>query len=68
MTDVGALNRLNLLARLRRTEIGRVAGRPVTAAGAQIAAIVRRHAATLATRNVDDFTDADVSIVDPWND
>lgn len=41
-------------------------GRPIDALDAQIAAICRVHAATLATRNVKDFADAGVALVDPW--
>ncbi len=44
------------------------AGRPISAADAQIAAICRSHAAALATRNVDDFRDTGVTIVNPWLD
>ncbi len=42
------------------------AGRPISAADAQIAAIARSCAAVLATRNVDDFDGAGVTVVDPW--
>ena len=41
-------------------------GRPISMADAQIAAICRSHGATVATRNVDDFTDVGVDIVNPW--
>lgn len=41
-------------------------GRPVAVADAQIAAICRSRRATLATRNVKDFADTGVEIVDPW--
>ena len=41
-------------------------GRPVSMADAQIAAICRSHGATIATRNVDDFADIGVVIVNPW--
>lgn len=41
-------------------------GRPISGFDAQIAAIARSAGATLATRNVDDFVDCDVRIVDPW--
>jgi predicted nucleic acid-binding protein len=43
-------------------------GRPISSADAQIAAICRSHGAMLATRNVDDFTDSGVHIVNPWPD
>ena len=42
------------------------AGRPISTADAQIAATCRSHGALLATRNVDDFTDTSVVIVNPW--
>jgi predicted nucleic acid-binding protein len=45
----------------------RQAGRPITLADAQIAAICRSHGATLATRNVDDFTGTGVALVNPWS-
>lgn len=35
-------------------------------ADAQIAAVCRVLGATLATRNVDDFTDTGVDITNPW--
>ncbi len=41
-------------------------GRPISMADAQIAAICRSHDATVATRNVDDFADVGVDIVNPW--
>ncbi len=44
------------------------AGRPISAADAQIAAICRSHDAVLATRNVDDFTETGISVVNPWTD
>lgn len=50
-----------LLSRRRR------AGRPLEQADAQIASICARHGATLATRNVTDFIDTGVSIVNPWD-
>lgn len=43
------------------------AGRPITMADAQIAAICRNWSAGLATRNIDDFLDTGVDAVDPWN-
>jgi predicted nucleic acid-binding protein len=44
------------------------AGRPISAADAQIAAICRSHSALLATRNVDDFADTRLAIANPWGD
>jgi predicted nucleic acid-binding protein len=45
----------------------RALGRPITHADAQIAAITQTRAAKLATRNVGDFEDCGVEVVDPWN-
>lgn len=42
------------------------AGRPITAADAQIAAICASRRATLATRNTADFEATDISLLDPW--
>ena len=42
------------------------AGRPISMADAQIAATCRSHDAVLATRNVDDFTGAGITVVNPW--
>lgn len=41
-------------------------GAPIDGFDAQIAAICRAHGATLATRNVDDFRDTGIEVVDPW--
>jgi toxin FitB len=43
------------------------AGRPISTADAQIAATCRSHGALLATRNVDDFADTAVVVVNPWD-
>jgi hypothetical protein len=42
-------------------------GRPISYADAQIAAIAQLRAAKLATRNVADFRDCGIEVVDPWN-
>lgn len=44
----------------------RQSGQAISQIDAQIAAIVRAHGARLATRNVRDFTDCGIAIVDPW--
>ena len=44
----------------------RSAGRPVTPADSQIAAIARSRDMAVATRNVRDFEDVDIEVVDPW--
>jgi predicted nucleic acid-binding protein len=43
------------------------AGRPISAADAQIAAICAAHDATLATRNTDDFEITGVALINPWD-
>ena len=42
------------------------AGLPISMPDAQIAAICRVLAATLATRNTSDFTNTGVELIDPW--
>ena len=44
----------------------RSAGRPGPPADCQIAAIARSRGMAVATRNVRDFEDIDVEVVDPW--
>ena len=44
----------------------RSAGRPVPPADCQIAAIARSRDMAVATRNVRDFEDIDIEVVDPW--
>lgn len=44
----------------------REAGHPISEQDAMIAAIARAHGATLATRNVKDFEDTGVELVNPW--
>lgn len=44
----------------------RMAGRPVAPADCQIAAIARSLGMALATRNVRDFEDVDIKVVNPW--
>lgn len=41
-------------------------GKPIEFPDVQIAAIVRLHNATLATRNVGDFGDCGIRVVNPW--
>lgn len=43
-------------------------GKPISHAGAQIAAIARVRGGKLATRDVSDFVDCRLEIVDPWNE
>jgi tRNA(fMet)-specific endonuclease VapC len=42
-------------------------GRPLPAIDSLIAALALHHNYTLATRNVDDFRDTGVTLVNPWN-
>jgi len=44
----------------------RGAGRPISLADAQIAAIARSRGAALATRNVTDFAGCGIELVNPW--
>jgi toxin FitB len=44
----------------------RAVGRPISHADAQIAAIAQVRGAKLATRNVTDFHDCGIDVVDPW--
>lgn len=59
--DAAASVRYALLVARRERQ-----GRPISGADAQIAAICQARAATLATRNVTDFADTGVEVVDPW--
>ncbi len=43
------------------------AGRLISTADGQIAAICRQHGATLATRNVRDFELMGIDLIDPWS-
>jgi hypothetical protein len=43
------------------------AGRPMSQFDAMIAAIARLHRATLATRNISDFEDCDIRLINPWD-
>jgi toxin FitB len=45
----------------------RALGRPIGYADAQIAAITRVRKAVLATRNIADFQDSGVEVVNPWH-
>jgi predicted nucleic acid-binding protein len=43
------------------------AGRPISQFDAMIAAVARSRGASLATRNVKDFADCGIDVIDPWN-
>lgn len=45
----------------------RALGKPISQTDAQIASIAKLRGAKLATRNVADFTDCGIDLVDPWN-
>jgi hypothetical protein len=45
----------------------RLSGRPISQADAQIAAITASPGASHVTRNVADFADCGINIIDPWD-
>ena len=49
------------------TATRRSVGHPISQADCQIAAIARSISASIATRNVSDFEDCGIDIVNPWN-
>ena len=51
----------------RIAALRRHSGRPISQADAQIAAIAASRGASLATRNVADFVDCGIDIIDPWD-
>jgi|SRR5215470_8763220 len=59
--DRAAAAAFAVIAAVRRKK-----GRPISEFDAQIAAIARIHGARVATRNVDDFRDCGIEVVDPW--
>jgi predicted nucleic acid-binding protein len=44
----------------------RRSGRPMSDADARIAAIARSRGAAVATRNIEDFANCDLVLIDPW--
>ena len=50
------------------TAVRRAAGRPISQADCQIAAIAGSRGGTVVTRNVRDFEGVDVPIFNPWED
>ena len=44
----------------------RSAGRPISHADCQIAAIARSRGASVATRDMDDFADCGIAVINPW--
>lgn len=59
--DSGAAKACATIAEARRA-----AGRPISAADCQIAAIALARGAAVATRNVGDFAGCGIEVVDPW--
>ncbi|MCL2635906.1 MAG: type II toxin-antitoxin system VapC family toxin [Betaproteobacteria bacterium] len=59
--DSDAADAYAQIASARRTQ-----GRPVSQSDAMIAGIVRSRGAKLATRNVRDFQDCGIELIDPW--
>ena len=59
--DTDAAQLFATIAAKRRT-----IGRPISQIDAQIAAIACLQQATLATRNVDDFEECGINIINPW--
>ncbi|MFI5080708.1 MAG: type II toxin-antitoxin system VapC family toxin [Streptosporangiales bacterium] len=59
--DAGAAAHYARIARHRDE-----AGLPIGGFDAQIAAICRAHGAALATRNIKDFLETGVEVIDPW--
>ncbi len=49
------------------TAMRRAQGRPSSQSDMMIAGIARSHGAALATRNVRDFEDCGISLIDPWH-
>lgn len=45
----------------------RAAGHPISAADAQIAAIAHSRGMAVATRNIRDFSDTGIDLIDPWS-
>ena len=46
--------------------VRRASGRPISQINAQIAEIARRDAVSVATRNVDDFSECGIAVLHPW--
>ena len=46
----------------------RAAGRPLCQTDGQIAAIARSRGMTVATRNIRDFSETGIEVIDPWSD
>ena len=59
--DSGAARAYAEVAAARRT-----AGRPISQPDCQIAAIAIARGMSVATRNIRDFSDTDIQVIDPW--
>ena len=53
-------------ASVEMVAIRRASGRPISQINAQIAEIARRDAVSVATRNVDDFSECGIAVLHPW--
>jgi toxin FitB len=60
--DSSAAEHFAIIAAARRKS-----GRPIAQLDAQIAAIASAHRASIATRNVADFADCGIPVIDPWS-
>lgn len=60
--DSSAARAYSIIATQRRA-----AGRPISDLDAQIAAIARTQKGTLSTRNVRDFENCGIELIDPWH-
>ncbi|AEF88745.1 PilT protein domain protein [Delftia sp. Cs1-4] len=45
-----------------------IVGKPISQFDAMIAAIAKSRGARLATRNVDDFAECGIQVINPWSD
>jgi toxin FitB len=61
--DSAAARALSKIASSRRAS-----GRPISQSDAQIAAIAQVRRAKLATRDIEDFEDCELDVVNPWNE
>lgn len=61
--DSGAARMYAVIAATRR-----IAGRPISQADGQIAAIARSRGALIATRDTGDFDGCEIEVINPWTD
>ena len=60
-------DRLSTRAYAEIASARRAAGLPISYADCQIAAIARSYGACVATRNVDDFQNCGIKVINPWS-